>query len=138
MLDTAFSAEARIVGFTKSAKGVFIRLELSPPASPEFAEADPTQRYMVAFAPMPDDQRDPTPRALDEGERAIALAGILCKSTDFQEWFECLDEETAVIKLRACLKVKTRAELRTNPAAVKRLYALEQSYRQANADAFDL
>lgn len=123
--DLAFHFEGRLNSFVRSKTGVFLRLELDPVDVPsELSEATVNQRWLCVLTPMPDDLPQPSQREIEDGDKAVQFAGIICKDPDFRRWFRVASEEEAVAKLRNKLDVTSRRELHTNAAARRRLYDL--------------
>lgn len=70
-----------------------------------------------------------------EGDRAIRLAGVLCREKEFWEYlndegqiFEA-NEESATEWLRDYLNVQSRSELKTNQEARLRLKKINEEYK---------
>lgn len=130
----AFHFEAALLGLNKTKQGCFARFEIQPYDIPrELNNAIPGQRYFVVLTPMPDDLPEPTKDELEEGERAIKFAAVLCKNENFQHYMAVSNEDECATKLRKILGISSRKELRTNLHAVRILYDLHKKYE----DDFD-
>ena len=70
-----------------------------------------------------------------EGDRAIRLAGVLCREKEFWEYLHCEayifdpDEKDATEWLRDYLGVQSRSELKTNQEARLRLKKINEEYK---------
>ena len=127
--DYAFHFEARKVGYVENGNGVFLRLQLDPCDIPRAVkDLAHNQRIFVVVTPMPDDIREPHPTEVEEGDRAVMLAGILCKDREFQSFLKAKDERAAGDVLRKQLGIASRSELRTNPRARREFYALQKQF----------
>ena len=90
-------------------------------------------RYMVVMARIDENQQP-----LNRGEFVdpVKLAGILCKSKDFQlflqdmgELFD-ITEKDAAEWLRQQLKITSRSELKENIEAARRLLQINEEFKQ--------
>lgn len=131
-------------GFTQSSNGIYLRLKLDPfDLPPEVGEWIINQRLMVAIVPMPDDMPEPTKRELEDGERSIRFAGLLCKDEDFQSWAgtKLADRKEAeaatAVWLRKQIGVVSRSELKTSTGARKRLEDVYARYFKEASAGFD-
>ena len=97
-------------------------------------------RYQVALVQIGEDEEPTLPEALlretTPGVKAVAAAGQLCRSGEFQTWIMAGDthpepEAEAARRLRVLLGVASRSELAVNEAAV---CALDQIIRQWKGD----
>lgn len=91
-------------------------------------------RYQVVMVRLGDDDR-PMNREHEYARDPVRTAGILCRDKNFASWLaetgNILEtEEKEVVEwLKAELGVKSRAELKTNQQAVKRLWTIEEEYK---------
>lgn len=97
-------------------------------------------RYQVVMVRIGDDDR-PMNREHEYARDPVRTAGILCRDNNFAAWLVETGNilgtsETEVIGwLKQELGVKSRAELKNNPQAVKRLWTIEEEYKLWNQSA---
>lgn len=91
--------------------------------------------YQVVMVRLNDDNQPMNRDGEFEGDRAIRLAGVLCREKEFWEYlndegqiFEA-DEESATEWLRDYLGVQSRSELKTNQEARLRLKKVNEEYK---------
>lgn len=134
-----FHFEAKVDSVTRTKRGTFLRLELSE-APEELLTMSVSQRLMVAASPLGDFDED-----VGEGERAVQLAGILCRSELFWDFVHARSkvsikpksEDEAAVWLRGKLGIDSRSELRHNPDAQVILRSINEKF-QAWADKASL
>lgn len=91
-------------------------------------------RYQVVMVRLNQNEQ-PMDRDRDIPLNPVQLAGVLCRDADFLEYLFTTDrvevpsEQAAVDWLRHTLKVASRAELKSNPEAVKRLLQINEEFR---------
>ena len=126
-----FHFEAKVDSVSRSKRGTFIRLEVSE-APAELLGLHPGQRLMVAASPLGDFDED-----VGEGERAVQLAGILCRSQTFWKFIEARakpqqmidDEHMAAIWLRVKIGVDSRSDLKHNSEAREQLRVINAKFQ---------
>ena len=91
-------------------------------------------RYQVVMVRIGDDDR-PMNRDHEYARDPVRSAGILCRDINFAKWlvetgniFEA-KEEDVVDWLKSELGIGSRAELKNNPQAVKKLWTIEEEYK---------
>lgn len=94
-------------------------------------------RYQVVMVRIGDDDR-PMNRDHEYARDPVRSAGILCRDINFAKWlvetgniFEA-KEEDVVDWLKSELGISSRAELKNNPQAVKKLWTIEEEYKLWN------
>ena len=94
-------------------------------------------RYQVVMVRL-DDHQNPMKREDSDGERAVKIAGILCKEKGFWEYLHddsqilTQTEKEATNWLREYLGVKSRSELKTNQEARVLLDTINKEYKSWN------
>lgn len=84
-------------------------------------------RFQFAAVELSEESDEPVKAAdAKEGDVSVALAGMLCRDFQFEQWFNANypdfgDEYPLVDKFREVLGVESRADLKTNEAARKKL-----------------
>ena len=95
-------------------------------------------RYQVVMVRLDDHQNPMEPRDDSGGERAVKIAGILCREKRFWEYLHndsqifTPTEKEATNWLREALNIKSRAELKTNQAARDLLDKINKEYKSWN------
>lgn len=141
MKDKALHFEALKAGYAQTKGGHSLRLQIATDDLPkEIREADIGTRYLVALVEMPETQEDFDAYT---GNRAVQLAGILCKDPLFLEWYTLTIDNTpqpveseVADSLRRILKIKSRSDLATNGLkrdAFYEIYKRFDAYRQQHA-----
>lgn len=94
-------------------------------------------RYQVVMVRIGDDDR-PMNRDHEYARDPVRSAGILCRDVNFAKWlvetgniFEA-KEADVVDWLKSELGISSRAELKNNPQAVKKLWTIEEEYKLWN------
>lgn len=122
----------------------------------DFASAEPVvnsrlgTRLAMAFVQVNEDE---TTRALkteagpdtEDGERAVRMAGMLCRELTFREWLMnahqvgdpigndvCTEEEAATWLCAQC-GIQSRRELANRPTARQKLYDIKEQFKMARA-----
>ncbi len=128
------SFEAVKVALKQDRTGYILTLNIHPDDLDERILRDFVgSRYMVVMARIDENQQP-----LNRGEfvNPVKLAGILCKSKEFQLFLqdtgELLDitEKDAVEWLRQELKITSRSELKGNEEATRRLLQINEEFKQ--------
>ena len=128
------SFEAVKVALKQDRTGYILTLNIHPDDLDERILRDFVgSRYMVVMARIDENQQP-----LNRGEFVdpVKLAGILCKSKEFQlflqdmgELFD-ITEKDAVEWLRQELKITSRSELKGNEEATRRLLQINEEFKQ--------
>lgn len=90
--------------------------------------------YQVVMVRVNDDHQPMDREEEFSGNKAVRLAGILCKEQDFCEYLHDQElifiptEEEATTWMRTYLEVSSRSELKTNPIARERLNKINKEY----------
>lgn len=123
------------VAFRQDREGYLITLRVHPSDLDPQLMLDPVgQRYYTTLLRVDEGEKPVTHQEKSTGERAVQMAGILCKEPEFQKWmvrkgYAFTDTEESVIKgMRDLLGVKSRSELATNERAQDLFTALLKEY----------
>lgn len=133
--DSALHFEAVYTFQKKSKDGVVIHLAIHPHEVPtDLLTAMIGSRFMVAMVQL-NDQDEPVPvPGMEEGAKAVASAGELCKNTKFQKWLSYTyltdidNEADAADLLKMNLGITSRSELRTNDKAREEFNAIKDQF----------
>jgi hypothetical protein len=116
--------EAVKTSMRQDGKGTYMTLTIHPDEVPvDLLSARPGTRYMVGMLPLDDQDRPVKGRDMEEGDRAVQSAGMLCRNIKFQKWMENrglsfgTSEEECSAGLKAYCEIQSRAELKDNRAA---------------------
>lgn len=127
-----FHFEAKVDSVTRTKRGTFLRLELSE-APEELLTMSVSQRLMVAASPLGDFDEDE-----GDGERAVQLAGILCRSEAFWSFVAAKSrtgyipesENEAAEWLRGKLGIDSRSDLKHNEKAREELRVINAKFQE--------
>ena len=127
--------EAVKVALKQDKTGYVLTLCMHPDEVPDEILRDFVgSRYQVVMVRL--NQHDqPMNRDRDIPLNSVQLAGVLCRDLDFLEYLFATDkvdvpsEEAAAAWLRSALGVTSRAELKTNTEAVKRLLQINEEFQ---------
>jgi len=121
--------------------GYILTLNVHPDEVPEALLRDFVgARYQVVMVRLNGEER-PINRDAEYSRDAVRAAGILCRDPQFAQYLLDLGQifeltESAVIAwLKEELDIQSRAELKENQQAVKKLQFVQQEYRSWKANA---
>lgn len=133
--DAALHFEAIKIALTQDKNGLVLKLSLHPEDTPKDMILSPLgTRYMVAMVQLGDDDAPIKGKDKTEGERAVAIAGALCRNPRFAGWLvdkgysESGSSAAAAEALRELLGVESRSELATNEQAREAFMALRAEF----------
>jgi hypothetical protein len=122
--DAALHFEAVKIALTQSKEGMVLKVAIHPNDVPKDVILDSLgTRYMVAMVKINDAGEPERGQDKTEGDRAVAIAGALCRNERFRGWFfskgfSVSEEPNAVAEgLRSILGVESRRDLATNEDA---------------------
>ena len=122
--DAALHFEAIKIALTQSKEGMVLKVAIHPNDVPKDVILDSLgTRYMVAMVKINDAGEPEKGQDKTEGDRAVAIAGALCRNERFRGWFfskgfSVSEEPNAVAEgLRSILGVESRRDLATNEDA---------------------
>jgi len=128
--------EAVKIAMKQDKEGMVLTLRIHPDDMPaELIRDFCGSRYQVVMVRL-DGEDKPMNREQEHSTDWVRMAGILSRDPAFPLWLEHngelleANQEEAVEWLRDHLKVKSRAEIPNNPAAVQRLRAVLQEFNQ--------
>ena len=129
------SFEGKKISMRQDGKGTYITLSIHPGEVPMDLLAQPVGcRYQIAMV-MLDDHDQPTKgRDMEEGDRAVQSAAMLCRNPKFQQWMVRVglavlaSEEACSDGVRAFCKVESRAEFKSNHEARANFIALRERF----------
>lgn len=121
--------------------GYILTLNVHPDEVPEALLRDFVgARYQVVMVRLNGEER-PINRDAEYSRDAVRAAGILCRDPQFAQYlldigqiFE-LSESAVIAWLKEELDIQSRAELKENQQAAKKLQLIQQEYRSWKANA---
>jgi hypothetical protein len=118
--------------------GHILKLSIHPNDLPKDLVLDPLgSRYVMVLAKLNDQDEIETPKDKSEGERAVDIAGLLCRNDRFVHWlydsgFSIADSQDGAINaVRQLCGIKSRAEFRTNEEARDKFFELKAEFESA-------
>jgi hypothetical protein len=116
--------EAIKTSMRQDGKGTYMTLTIHPDEVPvDLLAARPGSRYMIGMLPVDDHDQPIKGKDMEEGERAVQSAGMLCRNIKFQKWMEAngyafgTSEQECAEGIKAFCDVESRAELKDNRKA---------------------
>jgi hypothetical protein len=133
--ELAYGFEAIKYALRQNKEGVAITLVVNPNDIPRDLLNDAIgQRYMVGMGKISDGEEIIEGDNAREAKRLLISCGALCRDSDFQRWIENngyameASEEAVAAAVRGLLKVKSRAEIKTDEEALKRFKRLRDLF----------
>jgi hypothetical protein len=133
--DATMSFEGKKISMRQDGKGTYITLSIHPGEVPMDLLAQPVGcRYQIAMVLMDDHDQPVKGRDMEEGDRAVQSAAMLCRNPKFQQWMVRVglavfaSEEACTDGVRVFCKVESRAELKTNHEARANFIALRERF----------
>lgn len=127
--------EAIKTSMRQDGKGTYIVLTIHPNETPlDLLGARPGTRYMVGMLPLDDHDQPIKGKDMEEGERAVQSAGMLCRNMKFQKWLKekgfayDISEHAAAEAVKHICDVESRSELKDNRAARKLFLELKERF----------
>lgn len=126
------------IAMTQDKNGHILKLSIHPSDLPKDLILDPLgSRYVMVLARLNDQDEVVQPVEKSEAEKAIDIAGLLCRNPRFIRWmfdYGHSPEPTsngAVEGVREWCGVKSRSEFRTNETARERFHELREEFEAA-------
>lgn len=123
------------IALTQDKNGFVLKLALSPADAPEDVLRDPVgQRYLAVLVRLNDNDEPVAAETDREGIQAVKIAGTLCSDNNFQLWLaqknyvDDMSEDAASAWMRIYLGLKSRAELKINATARRKLMDLRAEF----------
>lgn len=133
--DIGSEMECVKLGMRHTKDGHILSIVMHPNDTPEDILRDPVgQRYMAVFVRVNDHEEAVASPQVEDGLKAVKLAGTLCSDADFQLWMASkgyatgVSEEAATEGMRAYLGVTSRKELKTDADARAVLSRLRSAF----------
>ena len=130
--------EAIKTSMRQDGKGTYMVLTIHPDEVPiDLLAARPGTRYMVGMVQVDDHDQTVKGRDMDEGDRAVQSAGMLCRNPKFQKWMVQnglafgISEGECTEALKAHCGVASRSEFRDDRDARKAFIEIRESFENA-------
>lgn len=133
--EAALHFEAVKVSMRMDSKGCYITLSIHPAQVPtDLLISAAGSRFMVAMVNIGHDEMPVKGKDQTIGEKAVKIAGALCRNPKFQKWMEnrgfsmLSDEESVADGLKRYCQIDSRAELATNENAREKFFRIKESF----------
>ena len=126
------------VAMAQDKNGHILKLSIHPSDLPNDLVLDPLgSRYVMVLARLNDQDEAVQPKEKSEGEKAVDIAGLLCRNERFINWLvdagysNAKNQTGAVEAIRLLCGIKSRAELATDQDARARFMELKAEFEIA-------
>ncbi len=126
------------VAMTQDRNGHILKLSIHPNDLPKDLVLDPLgSRYVMVLARLNDQDEIEAPKDKSDGERAVDIAGLLCRNIRFIRWlFDSgfsggASQSDAVNAVREFCGIQSRSEFRTNEEARNKFFELKSEFETA-------
>lgn len=126
------------IAMAQDKNGHILKLSIHPNDLPKDLVLDPLgSRYVMVLAKLNDQDEIETPKDKSEGERAVDIAGLLCRNDRFVHWLydvglSMADTQAGAIDaVRSACGIQSRSEFRTNEDARAKFFDLKSEFELA-------
>ena len=126
------------IAMAQDKNGHILKLSIHPNDLPKDLVLDPLgSRYVMVLARLNDQDEVVQPKEKSEGEKAVDIAGLLCRNERFIGWLvdtgysAARTQAGAVEAIRMLCGIKSRAELATDSEARARFMELKSEFENA-------
>lgn len=126
------------IAMSQDKNGHILKLAIHPNDLPKDLVLDPLgSRYVMVLARLNDQDEVVQPKEKSEGDKAVDIAGLLCRNPRFTAWLADRGysrdnaQASAVDAIREFCAVKSRAELATNEDARRKFNVLKNEFELA-------
>lgn len=126
------------IAMSQDKNGHVLKLAIHPNDLPKDLVLDPLgSRYVMVLARLNDQDEVVTPKEKSDGERAVDIAGRLCRNDRFMAWLANRGyarddtEGSAVEAVREFCSIRSRSELATNENARRKFNELKDEFERA-------
>ena len=123
------------IAMAQDKNGHILKLSIHPNDLPKDLVLDPLgSRYMMVLARLNDQDEVVQPKEKSDGDKAVDVAGLLCRNPRFVSWMfdhgysSARDQQGAIDGVRSICGIKSRAEFRTNEEARERFFKLKAEF----------
>lgn len=126
------------IAMAQDKNGHILKVAIHPNDLPKDLILDPLgTRYVMVLARLNDQDEVVKPKEKSDGDKAIDIAGLLCRNKRFIDWMFDYghsperSETGAVEGIRDFCGVTSRSEFRTNEDARKKFFELRDAFESA-------
>ena len=126
------------IAMAQDKNGHILKLAIHPNDLPKDLVLDPLgSRYVMVLARLNDQDEVVKPKENSEGDKAVDIAGLLCRNPRFIAWLFARGysggdtQADAVEGIRDHCSIQSRSELATNEAARKKFNGLKDEFEKA-------
>lgn len=126
------------IAMTQDKNGHILKVAIHPSDLPKDLILDPLgTRYVMVLAKLNDQDEVVKPKEKSDGDKAIDIAGLLCRNKRFIDWmfdYGHSPERTeagAVEGIREFCGVKSRSDFRSNEEARRKFFELRDAFEAA-------
>lgn len=126
------------IAMSQDKNGHVLKLSIHPNDLPKDLVLDPLgSRYVMVLARLNDQDEVVQPKEKSDGEKAVDIAGLLCRNSRFVGWLADRgyslgrSQQDAVEAIRNLCGIKSRAELATNEEARSAFNELKAEFESA-------
>jgi hypothetical protein len=126
------------IGLNQDKNGHILKVAIHPSDLPKDLILDPLgSRYMMVLARLNDQDEVIQPKEKSDGEKAIDIAGLLCRNPRFISWmfdYGHSPERTelgAIEGVKSHCGIESRKDFRTDGEARRRFFALRDLFEAA-------
>lgn len=119
--DMAMGFEGKKISMRQDGKGTYITISIQPNDVPVDLLSQPVgARYQIAMVLLDDHDRPVKPRDMEEGDKAVQSAAMLCRNPKFQKWMDKMGlaimatEDACADGVRAYCSIESRSDLKTD------------------------
>lgn len=123
------------IAMAQDKNGHILKLSIHPNDLPKDLVLDPLgSRYVMVLAKLGDNDEIETPKDKSDGEKAVDIAGLLCRNERFISWLfdnglsGSRDSQGAIDAVRETCGVTSRSEFRTNEEARRKFFELRDAF----------
>lgn len=129
------SFEGKKISMRQDGKGTYVTLSIHPGEVPMDLLAQAVGcRYQIAMVLLDDHDQPTKGRDMEDGDRAVQSAAMLCRNPKFQQWMVkaglaiLASEEACSDGVRLFCGVESRSEFKTNHGARADFLALRERF----------
>ena len=136
--ENTLQCEVIKIAMAQDKNGHILKLAIHPNDLPKDLVLDPLgSRYVMVLARLNDQDEVVKPKEKSEGDKAVDIAGLLCRNPRFIAWlfdrgYSGGDTQAdAVEGIRDYCSIQSRSELATNETARKKFNGLKDEFEKA-------
>lgn len=126
------------IAMSQDRNGHILKLAIHPNDLPKDLVLDPLgSRYVMVLARLNDQDEVVTPKEKSDGEKAVDIAGLLCRNPRFMAWLTDRGyarddtESSAIAAIREFCSIKSRSELATSEDARRKFNELKSEFERS-------